>query len=68
MTICHVNDEFFWLVADRAGLPPLRALATIGLGTLLQGLIAAVALCLSGVALLPRLNGTGSRRRLISGT
>jgi GntP family gluconate:H+ symporter len=46
MTVCHVNDEFFWLVADRAGLPPLRALAAIGIGTLLQGLIAAVALCL----------------------
>jgi gluconate:H+ symporter, GntP family len=46
MTVCHVNDEFFWLVADRAGLPPLRALATIGFGTLLQGLIAAAALCL----------------------
>ena len=44
MTVCHVNDELFWLVADRAGLPPLRALATIGLGTLLQGLIAAAAL------------------------
>ncbi len=50
MTVCHVNDEFFWLVAERAGLPPLRALAAIGLGTLLQGLIAAAALCL--VALL----------------
>jgi GntP family gluconate:H+ symporter len=44
MTISHVNDEYFWLVADRAGLPPLRGLATISLGTLLQGLIAAAAL------------------------
>ncbi|MGB7252277.1 MAG: SLC13 family permease [Xanthobacteraceae bacterium] len=46
MTVCHVNDEFFWLVANRARLRPLRAFATIGLGTLLQGLIAAAALCL----------------------
>lgn len=46
MTVCHVNDEYFWLVAGRAGLPPLRALGTIGLGTLLQGLIAAATLCL----------------------
>ena len=46
MTVSHVNDEFFWLVADQAGLPPQRALATIGLGTLLQGLTAAAALCL----------------------
>lgn len=46
MTVCHVNDEFFWLTADRAGLPPLRALTTIGLGTLLQGIVAAGVLCL----------------------
>ena len=24
MTVSHVNDEYFWLVADRAGLTPLR--------------------------------------------
>jgi GntP family gluconate:H+ symporter len=46
MTVCHINDEFFWLVADRAGLAPLRGLVAISLGTLLQGLIAAAALLL----------------------
>jgi GntP family gluconate:H+ symporter len=44
MTISHVNDEYFWLVADRAGLKPLHGLTTLSLGTLLQGLIAAAAL------------------------
>jgi GntP family gluconate:H+ symporter len=44
MTLCHVNDEYFWLVADRAGLSPLRALAAVSVGTLLQGLIAVAAL------------------------
>ncbi len=44
MTICHINDEFYWLVADRAGLTPLRGLTALSLGTLLQGFIAAAAL------------------------
>ena len=44
MTIAHVNDEYFWLVADRAGLTRLRGLTTLSLGTLLQGLIAAAVL------------------------
>jgi len=44
MTVSHVNDEYFWVVAQSAGLRPLRGLVTIGLGTLLQGLIAAAAL------------------------
>jgi GntP family gluconate:H+ symporter len=46
MTASHVNDEFFWLVADRTGLSPLRAIMTVTAGTLLQGLIAAAALLL----------------------
>jgi gluconate:H+ symporter, GntP family len=46
MTASHINDEYFWLVADRAGLSPLRAVRTLTLGTLLQGLIAAAALLL----------------------
>jgi gluconate:H+ symporter, GntP family len=49
MTICHINDEYFWLVADRAGLTPLRGLTTLSLGTLLQGFIAAAALVLLSV-------------------
>lgn len=44
MTIPHVNDEYFWLVADRAGLAPLRNFAAFSVGTLLQGFIAAAAL------------------------
>jgi len=44
MTISHVNDEYFWLVAERAGLAPLRGLTAFSLGTLLQGLIAVAAL------------------------
>jgi GntP family gluconate:H+ symporter len=44
MTLCHVNDDYFWLVANKAGLSPLRAIATVSVGTLLQGLIAAAAL------------------------
>jgi GntP family gluconate:H+ symporter len=46
MTVSHVNDEYFWLVADRAGLSPPRGLAALGGGTLLQGLTAAAALML----------------------
>ena len=44
MTASHVNDDFFWLVTTTAGLSPLRGLAAFGLGTLLQGVIAIVAL------------------------
>jgi GntP family gluconate:H+ symporter len=46
MTASHINDEYFWLVADRAGLTPLRGFAKFSAGTLLQGLIAVAALLL----------------------
>jgi gluconate:H+ symporter, GntP family len=46
MTVSHINDEYFWLVADCAGLTPLRGLARFSAGTLLQGLIAAAALAI----------------------
>jgi GntP family gluconate:H+ symporter len=45
MTVSHVNDEYFWLVAAGGGLSPLRALAAVTVGTLLQG-VAAVAMLL----------------------
>ena len=45
MTVSHVNDEYFWLVAAGGGLSPLRALAAVTVGTLLQG-FAAVAMLL----------------------
>jgi len=44
MTLSHINDDYFWLVADRAKLTPLRGFAKFSAGTLLQGLIAAAAL------------------------
>jgi gluconate:H+ symporter, GntP family len=47
MTISHVNDEYFWLVTTSAGFSPLRGIATISLGTLLQGLIAVALLLLA---------------------
>jgi gluconate:H+ symporter, GntP family len=40
MTVSHINDEYFWLVTTSTGLSPLRGLAALSLGTLLQGLIA----------------------------
>jgi GntP family gluconate:H+ symporter len=46
MTVSHINDEYFWLVAGRAGLTPLRGFARFSAGTLLQGLIAAAALAI----------------------
>lgn len=51
MTICHVNDEYFWLVHSWTGFSPLRGLATISLGTLLQGVLAAAMLVLASVLL-----------------
>jgi GntP family gluconate:H+ symporter len=46
MTLSHINDDYFWLVADRAKLTPLRGFAKFSAGTLLQGLIAAAALAI----------------------
>ncbi len=40
MTVSHINDEFFWLAANGAGLTPLRGLARFTVGTLLQGFVA----------------------------
>ncbi len=51
MTIAHVNDDFFWLVADRAGVRPWRGLTTLSLGTLLQGLVAAAVLLILSLLL-----------------
>ncbi len=49
MTFSHVNDEFFWLVTASVGLRPLRAAAALGGGTLLQGVLAAMALLILSV-------------------
>ena len=49
MTVSHVNDEYFWLVTGGGGLSPLRGLALVTVGTLLQGLIAVAALLVLSV-------------------
>ena len=49
MTVSHVNDEYFWLVADRVGLTPLRGFTKFSAGTLLQGLSAAAVLSILAV-------------------
>jgi gluconate:H+ symporter, GntP family len=53
MTASHVNDEYFWVVTQSVGLRPLRGFATIGLGTLLQGFIAAAALLIMSLLVAP---------------
>jgi GntP family gluconate:H+ symporter len=50
MTVSHINDEFFWLVAVGAGVRPWRALAAVSAGTLLQG-VAVIAALLTLAAL-----------------
>jgi GntP family gluconate:H+ symporter len=44
MTVPHVNDGFFWLVADAAGLRPARALQRFTSLALAQGVFALAAL------------------------
>ncbi len=46
MTVAHINDEFFWLAANGAGLSPAQGLTRFTAGTLLQGLVAVAALLL----------------------
>jgi gluconate:H+ symporter, GntP family len=50
MTVSHVNDDYFWLVSLASRIRPLRALAVLTAGTLMQGVVAAVVLMI--VALL----------------
>jgi GntP family gluconate:H+ symporter len=49
VTICHLNDEYFWVVSSWARFSPMRGMATIGLGTLLQGLLAAAMLLVASL-------------------
>jgi GntP family gluconate:H+ symporter len=44
MTVPHVNDGFFWIVADEAGLRPARALQRFTCLALTQGVFALAAL------------------------
>lgn len=41
IAICHINDPFFWIAANMAGLTPMRALRVISVGS---ALVAAAAL------------------------
>jgi H+/gluconate symporter-like permease len=54
MTLSHINDEYFWLVTDRAGLTPSRGFVTLGVGTLVQGLFAVAVLFVLAL-LVPRM-------------
>jgi gluconate:H+ symporter, GntP family len=54
MTLSHINDEYFWLITDRAGLTPPRGFVTFGAGTLVQGLFAVAVLVILSL-LVPRM-------------
>ena len=51
MTASHVNDDFFWLVSLTSGIRPLRALAVLTAGTLLQAFVAVAVLMVLGALL-----------------
>ena len=51
MTVSHVNDDLFWLASLAGGIRPLRALAVLTAGTLMQGIVA-VAVLMAIVALI----------------
>jgi gluconate:H+ symporter, GntP family len=44
MTVSHINDDFYWLVSLASGMRPLRTLAVLTAGTLVQGVAAVVVL------------------------
>jgi len=44
MTVSHFNDDYFWLVTISADLSPVRGLANLSVGTLLQGIVAMAAI------------------------
>jgi GntP family gluconate:H+ symporter len=48
MTVSHVNDDYFWLVSVAGGIRPLRALAVLTAGTLLQGVVAVTVVMIVG--------------------
>jgi GntP family gluconate:H+ symporter len=54
MTLSHINDEYFWLITDRAGLTPRRGFVTFGAGTLVQGLFTVAVLVILSL-LVPRI-------------
>jgi gluconate:H+ symporter, GntP family len=48
-TASHINDDYFWLVSVTGGIRPLRALAVLTAGTLLQGAVAVLLLVLAAL-------------------
>jgi GntP family gluconate:H+ symporter len=44
MTVSHINDDYFWLVSGGGGIRPLRTLAVLTAGTLMQGVVAVAVL------------------------
>lgn len=52
IAICHLNDPFFWIAANMAGLAPARALRTISLGSLLVAVGALIVLLVLRLAIL----------------
>ncbi len=51
MTVCHFNDPLFWIAAHMGGLSPRRALLAITGGSLVLGVVAAVALVMLSLVL-----------------
>jgi len=54
MTVSHINDDYFWLVSVGGGIRPLRALAVLSLGTLMQGVVAVGVLMIVGALIFGR--------------
>jgi gluconate:H+ symporter, GntP family len=49
MTVSHINDDYFWLVSVGGGIRPLRALAVLSAGTLMQGVVAVAVLMIAAL-------------------
>jgi gluconate:H+ symporter, GntP family len=49
MTASHINDDYFWLVSVTSGIRPLRALAVLSAGTLMQGVFGVLLLLLAAL-------------------
>jgi len=54
MTASHINDDYFWLVSVGSGIRPLRALAVLTAGTLVQGVVALAVLMTVGALIFGR--------------
>ena len=52
MVISHANDSYFWVVTQFSGMTVNQGYRLLSLGTLIQGLVAALVLWLMSMALL----------------